>query len=88
MSQQRAAGRHAGKHLINVLWLNLAGDFADHRRLIGIARAKPYRECVINQRGVLAHIRDGAVHIRIVFRQHAHQNMTFSRLVNRTGIRF
>ena len=88
LPQQRAAGGHAGKDLVNVLRLHLTGDLAHHRRLVRIPRAEADGERVINQRGVFAHVGNGARHVRVIFGEHAHQHVTFRRLVNGAGVGF
>ncbi len=86
MPQQRAAGGHAGKDLVNVLRLHLAGYFTHHRRLVRIARAQANGERVINQLRVLTHIRDRARHVRVIFGEHAHQHVAFRRLIDGAGV--
>ena len=86
LPQQRATGGHAGKDLVNVLRLHLAGDLAHHRRLVRIARAQANGERVINQLRVFAHIGNGARHVRVIFGEHAHQHVAFRRLVDGAGV--
>ncbi len=88
LPQQRTAGGDAGEDLVDVLRLHLAGDFAHHRRLVRIPRAEAHGERIINQCRVFAHIRYGAVHVRVVFREHTHQHMTFCRFIDGAGIGF
>ena len=88
LPEQRAAGSHAGEDLVDVLRLHLARNLAHHRRLIRIPRAQPDGEGVINQLRVVAHIGHRAGDVRIVFGEHADQDVTFRRVVNFTGVVF
>ena len=88
LPQQRAAGRHAGKYLVDVLRLHLTRNFADHRRLVRVARAQSHGERVINPLRVFTHIGNRAGDVRVIFGEHAHQYMTFRRLINLAGVLF